>query len=67
MFSNGKRFVLNVEGIFKYGVDACFVYDVRQKEINNLRWSPREFMEITIYELPHWVGDTTEYPPIDIP
>ncbi|MBU3742583.1 MAG: VWA domain-containing protein [Candidatus Kapabacteria bacterium] len=44
-----------------HGVDAVWVYDVPQEEIDALRWPPKTFMGRPFVEIPHWVGDSTVY------
>lgn len=49
-----------------HGVDAVWVYDVPQQEIDAFRWPPKEILGRPFVSIPHWVGDTTKYgfPPI---
>lgn len=44
-----------------HGVDAVWVYDVPQEEIDAYRWPPKKVLGTTFVEIPHWVGDSTEY------
>jgi hypothetical protein len=44
-----------------HGVDAVWVYDVPQEEIDAYRWPPRRVLGTTFVEIPHWVGDSTVY------
>ncbi|MBU3680052.1 MAG: VWA domain-containing protein [Candidatus Kapabacteria bacterium] len=43
------------------GVDAVWVYDVPQAEIDAFRWPPRRVLGAPFVEIPHWVGDSTVY------
>jgi hypothetical protein len=51
-----------------HGVDAVWVYDVPQEEIDAFRWPPKEIMGRPFVAIPHWVGDTTKYgfPPVQL-
>jgi hypothetical protein len=44
-----------------HGVDAVWVYDVPQEEIDAFRWPPQKVLGSTFVEIPHWVGDSTIY------
>jgi hypothetical protein len=44
-----------------HGVDAVWVYDVPQEEIDAFRWPPQKVLGTTFVEIPHWVGDSTIY------
>jgi uncharacterized protein YegL len=70
----GKQYIITIEGTYSmwqsyngFGVDACYLYDVPQEEIDNLRWPPKEIFGQTLYELPMWFGTDNEIPPFDIP
>lgn len=64
-----KLYRLTVTGVYSmwpqftdcHGVDAAYVYDVPQEEIDNLRWPPPVIrigtLEIPFVAIPHWVGD----------
>lgn len=43
------------------GVDAVWVYDVPQEEIDAYRWPPKTVLGRPFVEIPHWVGDSTRY------
>lgn len=75
----GKKYLITVSGTYSqwpqhngYGVDAAYVYDVPQEEINALRWPPKEITipiigtKVKILDIPHWVGDPTDYPAKDL-
>jgi VWFA-related protein len=70
----GKQYIITIEGTYSmwqsyngYGVDAAYLYDVPQEEIDNLRWPPKEIFGQKLYELPMWFGTDNEIPPFDIP
>ncbi len=70
----GKSYTITVSGTYSmwptynnYGVDAAYLYDVPQEEINALRWPPQKFLNFTFYSLPYWVGNDNEIPNISIP
>ncbi|MBK6291718.1 MAG: VWA domain-containing protein [Ignavibacteria bacterium] len=44
-----------------HGVDAVWVYDVPQEEIDAFRWPPKQILGQPFVEIPHWVGDSTNY------
>ncbi len=44
-----------------HGVDAVWVYDVPQEEIDAYRWPPKKVLGTTFVEIPHWVGDSSVY------
>ncbi len=48
-----------------HGVDAAWVYDVPQEEIDAFRWPPKRILTSPFVEIPHWVGDSTvwAFPP----
>lgn len=66
---SGKKYRITIEGTYSmwpefsdcHGVDAAYVYDVPQKEIDDLKWPPKEIkigpLKIPFVEIPHWVGD----------
>lgn len=68
------RYRITVEGTYSqwpqfsdcHGVDAIWVYDVPQEEIDAFRWPPKQVFGRPFVEIPHWVGDSTTYrfPPI---
>jgi len=76
----GKKYLITIEGTYSmwpqftdcHGVDAVYVYDVPQEEIDQFRWPPQKIkvgnLEIPFVELPHWVGDdkTWDFPPPQI-
>lgn len=43
------------------GVDAVWVYEVPQEEIDAFRWPPSSILGRPFVEIPHWVGDSTRY------
>lgn len=72
----GLKYRITVSGTYSQwpqykgqGVDAAYVYSVPQEEINALRWPPKEIIvpiigtKIKVLDIPHWVGDPTQYPP----
>lgn len=70
----GKQYIITIEGTYSmwesydgHGVDAAYLYDVPQEEIDNLRWPPKKIFGQTLYELPMWFGTDNEIPPFDIP
>jgi hypothetical protein len=70
----GVTYTITITGTYSmwpsydgYGLDAAYLYDVPQEEINALRWPPQEIFSQKIYELPYWVGTEQEFPPIEIP
>ena len=66
---SGARYRITVQGSYSQwpqvancrGVDAVWVYDVPQEEIDAFRWPPRKVLGTTFVEIPHWVGDSTVY------
>ncbi len=68
--SASTRYRITVEGSYSmwpqfqdcHGVDAAYVYDVPQEEIDAWRWPPETITigttTIPFVEIPHWVGDT---------
>jgi Mg-chelatase subunit ChlD len=76
----GKKYLITIEGTYTmwpqftdcHGVDAVYVYDVPQEEIDQFRWPPQKIkvgnLEIPFVELPHWVGDDKawDFPPPQI-
>jgi Mg-chelatase subunit ChlD len=72
----GYRYRITVSGTYSQwpqfsdckGVDAVWIYDVPQEEIDGLRWPPEELNGVPFVQIPHWVGDTTEYafPPAEL-
>lgn len=65
----GWQYTITVTGTYSMwpsysarGVDAEYVYDVPQQEVQAFRWPP-----LFIYAIPHWVGDTLEVPPFELP
>ncbi len=44
-----------------HGVDAVWVYDVPQEEIDAFRWPPSSLLGSPFVTIPHWVGDSTTY------
>ena len=70
----GKSYKITVSGTYSmwpendsWGVDASYLYNVPQEEIDALRWPPQKFLGATLYELPYWVGTDKKIPPMDIP
>lgn len=70
----GKQYIVTIEGTYSmwqtydsHGVDAAYLYDVPQEEIDNLRWPPKKVLGQTLYELPLWFGTNKEIPPFEIP
>ncbi len=73
-------YTITIEGTYSmwpqftdcHGVDAAYVYDVPQEEIDNFRWPPQKItvgnLVIPFVELPHWVGDDKvwRFPPAQI-
>jgi hypothetical protein len=71
---NNSRYKIIVEGTYSmwpqytncHGVDASYVYDVPQAEIDAFRW-PDDTLNIPFvgkfpfYILPHWVGDNKNF------
>ncbi len=63
------RYRITVQGTYSqwsqfrdcHGVDAVWVYDVPQEEVDALRWPPETILGQTFVEIPHWVGDSTSY------
>lgn len=43
------------------GVDAVWVYDVPQEEIDAFRWPAKTMLGRPFVDIPHWVGDSTVY------
>ncbi len=76
----GKRYRITVEGTYSMwpqftdcrGVDAAYVYEVPQEEIDAYRWPPQVIqlgpVSIPFVEIPHWVGDSKvwQFPPKEI-
>ena len=76
----GKTYRITVEGTYSmwpqyqdcHGVDAVYIYDVPQEEIDAFRWPPEKIkigsFEVPFVELPHWVGDEKlwTFPPKEI-
>lgn len=70
------RYRITVQGTYSqwpqftdcHGVDAVWVYDVPQEEIDAFRWPPKQVLGRPFVEIPHWVGDSTSYkiPPIGL-
>lgn len=68
------RYRLTVSGTYSqwpqfpdcHGVDAVWVYDVPQQEIDAYRWPPKTILGAPFVEIPNWVGDSTVYsfPPV---
>lgn len=70
----GQKYTITISGTYSmwpsydsYGVDATYLYDVPHEEINALRWPPQELFGQKLYELPYWLGQENEFPPIEIP
>jgi hypothetical protein len=70
----GRSYTITVSGTYSmwptndsWGVDAAYLYNVPQEEIDALRWPPQNFLNYKIYELPYWVGTDKEIPPVNIP
>lgn len=67
-----KRYRITVDGTYSmwpqfpdcHGVDAAYVWDVPQEEIDKFSWPP-----VILVPLPHWVGDNTvwAFPPFGTP
>jgi hypothetical protein len=69
----GHLYNITVEGTYSmwpqftdcHGVDAVYVYEAPQEEIDNFRWPPEKVtiggVDIEIFPLPHWVGDPKVY------
>ena len=63
------RYRITVQGTYSqwpqfadcHGVDAVWVYDVPQEEVDALRWPPTEILGRPFVAIPHWVGDSTTY------
>lgn len=63
------RYRITVQGTYAqwpqftecHGVDAVWVYDVPQEEIDAFRWPPKKVLGTTFVEIPHWVGDSSVY------
>lgn len=64
-----KKYRITVQGTYSqwtgfkdcHGVDAVWVYDVPQEEIDNFRFPPKTVLGQPFVEIPHWVGDQTSY------
>ncbi len=64
-----KKYRITVQGTYSqwtgfsdcHGVDAVWVYDVPQEEIDNFRFPPKTILGQPFVEIPHWVGDQTSY------
>lgn len=59
-----KKYRITVQGTYSqwtgfkdcHGVDAVWVYDVPQEEIDNFRFPPKTVLGQPFVEIPHWVG-----------
>jgi hypothetical protein len=71
--TTGQKYRITVTGTYSmwplfsdcHGVDAAYVYDVPQEEIDTYKWPPKEIFGFPFVEIPHWVGDNKlwSFPP----